>query len=57
MPPTRFSIIVTFHNQRGLIKDALNSALSQQVWHPLLAQDCNRLAGKLQSSLMKDQEL
>jgi hypothetical protein len=57
MPPTRFSIIVTFHNQRGLIKDALNSALSQQVWHPLLAQDCNRLAGKLQSSLMKGQEL
>jgi glycosyltransferase involved in cell wall biosynthesis len=26
----RFSIIVTFHNQRQFIKDALDSALSQQ---------------------------
>lgn len=30
MPFTRFSIIITFHNQRDFIKDALDSALSQR---------------------------
>ena len=30
MPPLRFSIIITSHNQRGFIKDAVDSALSQR---------------------------
>jgi len=41
---TRFSIIITFYNQRGFIKDALDSALSQQdaEFEVIVVDDCSR---------------
>jgi glycosyltransferase involved in cell wall biosynthesis len=40
---TRFSIIITFYNQRGFIKDALDSALSQQnaEFEVIVVDDCS----------------
>jgi len=41
--PTRFSIIITFYNQRGFIKDALDSALSQRnaEFEVIVVDDCS----------------
>lgn len=43
MPPTRFSIIITFYNQRTFIKDALDSALSQRNagFEVIVVDDCS----------------
>ncbi len=40
---TRFSIIITFYNQRGFIKDALDSALSQRNadFEVIVVDDCS----------------
>jgi Glycosyl transferase family 2 len=42
MAPIRFSIIITFHNQRGFVKDALDSALSQRnvEFEVIVVDDC-----------------